>query len=166
LLDFISWLWTVHKDKRRLFYLAFVINGIPVLTYSLLSSGDAPILMDMHGTRPLLPRQGAPVSTTARNAHDGSARPCQTLSAADGVAAGERAAAARFRPAWRPALPAWRPALRPAAARVFGVGRGAGGGGLREIVSRRQEAAREARLAPTPAGCCSSVAACRARPAH
>ena len=49
ILDFISWLWTVHKDKTRLFYLAFVINGVPVLTYKLLASGLAPILMDAHG---------------------------------------------------------------------------------------------------------------------
>jgi hypothetical protein len=48
-LDFISWLWTVHKDKTNLFYLAFVINGIPVLTYTLMSTGIAPVLLDAHG---------------------------------------------------------------------------------------------------------------------
>lgn len=48
-LDVISWLWTVHKDKAHLFYLAFVINGIPVLTYTLLSSGITPVLLDAHG---------------------------------------------------------------------------------------------------------------------
>ena len=51
LLDFISWLWTVDKDKSRLFYFALVINGLPVLTYGLLSYGSTPILMDNYGRR-------------------------------------------------------------------------------------------------------------------
>ncbi len=48
-LDLICWLWTVHKEKARLFHLAMVINGIPVITYTLLSCGAAPVLMDLHG---------------------------------------------------------------------------------------------------------------------
>jgi bacteriorhodopsin len=51
LLDFISWLWTVDRDKSRLFYFALVINGLPVVTYGLLASGVTPILIDSHGRR-------------------------------------------------------------------------------------------------------------------
>jgi bacteriorhodopsin len=50
-LDFISWLWTVDKDKSRLFYLALVINGLPVITYGMLANGMAPVLIDVHGRR-------------------------------------------------------------------------------------------------------------------
>jgi sensory rhodopsin len=50
-LNFICWLWTVDKDKARLFYLVVVINGIPVLSYGLLASGLAPILIDVNGRR-------------------------------------------------------------------------------------------------------------------
>jgi sensory rhodopsin len=50
-LNFICWLWTVDKDKARLFHLVVVINGIPVLSYGLLASGLAPILVDVNGRR-------------------------------------------------------------------------------------------------------------------
>jgi sensory rhodopsin len=50
-LDFICWLWTVDKDKARLFYLALVINGIPALSYGLLASGRTPIFIDVNGRR-------------------------------------------------------------------------------------------------------------------
>ena len=50
-LNFICWLWTVDKDKARLFYLVVVINGIPVLSYGLLASGLSPILIDVNGRR-------------------------------------------------------------------------------------------------------------------
>ena len=53
LLDFISWLWTVDKEKSRLFYLVLVINGLPVVTYGLLAAGYSPIWLDSHG-RPLV----------------------------------------------------------------------------------------------------------------
>ena len=53
LLDFISWLWTVDKEKARLFYLVLVINGLPVVSYGLLAAGYAPIWIDGHG-RPLV----------------------------------------------------------------------------------------------------------------
>ena len=56
ILDFISWLWTVHSDKARLFHLAVVINGIPVITYGLMSSGAAPVLIDQHGSSTVLSR--------------------------------------------------------------------------------------------------------------
>jgi sensory rhodopsin len=55
-LNFICWLWTVDKDKGRLFYLAVVINGIPVLSYGLLASGLAPILIDVNGRRLIVVR--------------------------------------------------------------------------------------------------------------
>ena len=51
ILDFISWLWTVNRDKSRLFYLAVVINGLPVVTYTLLANGVTPILIDTYGRR-------------------------------------------------------------------------------------------------------------------
>jgi sensory rhodopsin len=51
LLDFICWLWTVDNDKARLFYLAVVINGIPVMSYGLLASGVTPIFIDVNGRR-------------------------------------------------------------------------------------------------------------------
>ena len=56
LLDFISFLWTVDKAKKRLFYFVAVINGLPVITYSLLASGEAPIIVDAHGRRLVLLR--------------------------------------------------------------------------------------------------------------
>ena len=55
-LNFICWLWTVDKDKARLFYLVVVINGIPVLSYGLLASGFSPILIDVHGRRLIILR--------------------------------------------------------------------------------------------------------------
>lgn len=51
LLDFVSYLFTVDKAKARLFYFVLVINGLPVISYGLLASGVAPILVDAHGRR-------------------------------------------------------------------------------------------------------------------
>jgi hypothetical protein len=51
LLDFISFLFTVDKEKARLFYFVLVINGLPVVSYGLLASGVAPIILDAHGRR-------------------------------------------------------------------------------------------------------------------
>jgi bacteriorhodopsin len=56
LLDFISWLWTVNEDKSRLFYLAVVINGLPVCTYGCLAAGISPIQIDVNGRRILFIR--------------------------------------------------------------------------------------------------------------
>jgi hypothetical protein len=56
LLDFISFLWTVDKEKSRLFYFVLVINGLPVISYGLLASGFAPILLDAHGRRLIILR--------------------------------------------------------------------------------------------------------------
>jgi sensory rhodopsin len=50
-LNFICWLWTVDKDKARLFHLVVVINGIPILSYGLVASGLSPILIDVNGRR-------------------------------------------------------------------------------------------------------------------
>ena len=50
-IDFVSWLWTVNEEKGRLFHLAFVINGIPAVSYGLLARGYGPILVDRHGRR-------------------------------------------------------------------------------------------------------------------
>jgi hypothetical protein len=91
LLDFISWLWTVHKDKRRLFYLAFVINGIPVLTYTLLSIGAAPILVDMHGTRHLRPPRPGARPPRQCSAPDGGARSHRSRAMPVGLVARARA---------------------------------------------------------------------------
>lgn len=55
-LDFTSFLWTVDKGKKRLFYFVMVINGLPVITYGLLASGSAPMLVDAHGRRLVLAR--------------------------------------------------------------------------------------------------------------
>jgi bacteriorhodopsin len=51
LLDFVSYLFTVDKDKSRLFYFVLVINGLPVVSYGLLAAGVAPVLVDAHGRR-------------------------------------------------------------------------------------------------------------------
>ena len=51
LLDFVSYLFTVDKEKARLFYFVLVINGLPVVSYGLLASGVSPILLDAHGRR-------------------------------------------------------------------------------------------------------------------
>jgi hypothetical protein len=51
ILDFISWLWTVDKDRARLFRLVLIINGAPVVSYGLLTYGMAPLLVDTHGRR-------------------------------------------------------------------------------------------------------------------
>ena len=51
ILDFISWLWTVDKEKARLFRLVLIINGAPVVSYALLSNGLAPIILDVRGRR-------------------------------------------------------------------------------------------------------------------
>jgi hypothetical protein len=56
LLDFISFLWTVDKAKKRLFYFVAVINGLPILTYGLLAGGSSPIIVDVHGRRLVLYR--------------------------------------------------------------------------------------------------------------
>ena len=56
LLDFISFLWTVDKEKKRLFYFVLVINGIPIITYGLLAAGNGTMLIDAHGRRLVLPR--------------------------------------------------------------------------------------------------------------
>ena len=51
ILDFISWLWTVDKDRARLFRLVLIINGAPVVSYSLLTYNLAPLMVDIHGRR-------------------------------------------------------------------------------------------------------------------
>ena len=56
ILDFISWLWTIEEEKGRLYYVAAIINGIPAISYGLLASGSAPLLMDLHGRRLVLAR--------------------------------------------------------------------------------------------------------------
>jgi sensory rhodopsin len=55
-LDFISWLWTVDREKSRLLYFVVIINGLPSVTYGLLAYGYAPILLDAHGRRLVLIR--------------------------------------------------------------------------------------------------------------
>ena len=53
LLDFVCWYWSAEDDKAHLFRLVFVINGAPIITYGLLESGIAPIILDSRG-RPLM----------------------------------------------------------------------------------------------------------------
>ena len=55
-LDFICWLWTVDEDKARLFYIAVVINGIPVISYGLMASSLSPIFVDVNGRRLIIIR--------------------------------------------------------------------------------------------------------------
>ena len=51
LLDFLSYLFTVDKEKARLFYFVLVINGLPIVSYGLLASGVGPLLVDANGRR-------------------------------------------------------------------------------------------------------------------
>ena len=55
-LDFISWLFTVDKEKARLYFFVLVIQGMPVVSYGLMGYGYAPILVDVHGRRFLVLR--------------------------------------------------------------------------------------------------------------
>ena len=55
-LDFISWLWTVDREKSRLLYFIVIINGLPSVSYGLLAYGMAPVYLDAHGRRLILIR--------------------------------------------------------------------------------------------------------------
>ena len=50
-LDFISWLWTVDRDKSRLFLFVVVINGLSAISYGLLAAGIGPVILDSRGKR-------------------------------------------------------------------------------------------------------------------